>query len=366
MKIKSYQLILAIALAMSAVSAFITVTGLSDIYRHAGYLTVLFIAAAIETTRISSIYFISLFWKQLSKIFKTIGCTFIFCACLISAIGVSGFFFSAFQDSQNQVSTLEISQNTNNALIANLQEQVKSEQENIRILQSQLNAEVSVYDNLKNNNEDGSLTKQQSNSLSRKRSIQNQIANSNKEIKKLNEEIIKQTKDSGESQKQIIEAAPELARLRSISRMFGLGSEENLLFALTLLIIFCFDPFAIWLMLFSNKVRDIQLKKQEVKEEVVVIKEEKKKPVKEKKVKKKKEKVETEIGIKEYKIEKKPLIKRIFKKPIIVKEEPKIEVKEEIKKPISKPSIKKPIPPKPAKRIFSGKRKFFLKKEAFE
>ena len=119
---------------MSAVSAFITVTGLSDIYRHAGYLTVLFIATAIETTRISSIYFISLFWKQISKVFKTIGCIFITCACLISAIGVSGFFFSAFQDTQNQVSTLEISQNTNNALISNLRDQIKSEQENIRIL----------------------------------------------------------------------------------------------------------------------------------------------------------------------------------------------------------------------------------------
>lgn len=347
---------------MSAVSAFITVTGLSDIYRHAGYLTVLFIAAAIETTRISSIYFISLFWKQLGKIFKTIGCTFILCACFISAIGVSGFFFSAFQDSQNQVSTLEISQNTNNALIANLQDQIKSEQENIRILQAQLNAEVNVYDNLKNNNEDGSLTKQQSSSLSRKRSIQNQIAAANKEIKKLNEEIVKQTKDSGESQKQIIEAAPELARLRSISRMFGLGSEENLLFALTLLIIFCFDPFAIWLMLFSNKVRDIQLKKQEVKEEVVVIKEEKKKPIKEKKVKKKKEKVETEIGIKDYKVEKKPLIKRILR--IKPKEETKVEIKAEpIRKEVIKPKSVKRIIRKP---IIAGKRKFFLKKEAFE
>ena len=370
MKIKSYQLILAIALAMSAVSAFITVTGLSDIYRHAGYLTVLFIAAAIETTRISSIYFISLFWKQLGKIFKTIGCTFILCACFISAIGVSGFFFSAFQDSQNQVSTLEISQNTNNALIANLQDQIKSEQENIRILQTQLNAEVDVYNNLKNNTEDGSLTRQQSNSLSRKRSIQNQIANSNKEIKKLNEEIIKQTKDSGESQKQIVEAAPELARLRSISRMFGLGSEENLLFALTLLIIFCFDPFAIWLMLFSNKVRDIQNQKvEEIKEEVVI--KEEKKPKKVKKAKKKKEKVETEIGIKEYKIERKPLLKRIFKKIPKVKEE----VKEEIKKEIKEESVKEEVKPikkeKHVKRILrkpiiSGKRKFFLKKEAFE
>lgn len=351
MKIKSYQLILGIALAMSAVSAFITVTGLSDIYRHAGYLTVLFIAAAIETTRISSIYFISLFWKQLGKFFKTIGCTFIFCACLISAIGVSGFFFSAFQDSQNQVSTLEISQNTNNALIANLQDQIKSEQENIRILQTQLNAEVDVYNNLKNNTEDGSLTRQQSNSLSRKRSIQNQIANSNKEIKKLNEEIIKQTKDSGESQKQIVEAAPELARLRSISKMFGLGSEETLLYVLTLLIIFCFDPFAIWLMLFSNKVRDIQLQKQEVKEEIVVVKEEKKKPIKEKK-----KKPEVEIGIKDYTIEKKPIIKRILKR--IHKEKPIVE--------IQKPIKEKPIKKVEGKKIFSGARKFFYKKEAFE
>lgn len=360
MKIKSYQLILAIALAMSAVSAFITVTGLSDIYRHAGYLTVLFIAAAIETTRISSIYFISLFWKQLSKIFKAIGCTFILCACLISAIGVSGFFFSAFQDSQNQVSTLEISQNTNNALIANLQDQIKSEQENIRILQTQLNAEVDVYNNLKNNTEDGNLTRQQTNSLSRKRSIQNQIASANKEIKKLNEEIIKQTKDSGESQKQIVEAAPELARLRSISKMFGLTSEETLLHILTLLIIFCFDPFAIWLMLFSNKVRDIQSQKiEEVKEEIIV----KEKPIKEKKIKKKKEKIETEIGIKKYKIEKKPLLKRILK----IK--PKEEVKQEVKVKTPKPKeIKKILPKKVINRkpIFSGKRKFFLKKEAFE
>ena len=269
MKIKAYQLILTIALLMSAVSAFITVTGLSDIYRHAGYLTVLFIASAIEVTRISSIYFISLFWKKIGKIFKTIGCTFILSACLISAVGVSGFFFSAFQDSKNQVSTLEISNNTNNALINTLQEQIKSEQENIKILQTQLNAEVDLYNNLKNVEEDGSLTKQQTNSLSRRRSIQNKIANSNKEIKKLNEEIIEQTKDSGEIQKTIVEASPELARLKSISNMFGLQSEEILLYILTLLIIFCFDPFSIWLMLFSNKVRNIQLKKIEEKQHII-------------------------------------------------------------------------------------------------
>lgn len=337
---------------MSAVSAFITVTGLSDIYRHAGYLTVLFIATAIETTRISSIYFISLFWKKISKFFKTIGCIFITCACLISAIGVSGFFFSAFQDTQNQVSTLEISQNTNNALISNLQDQIKSEQENIRILQEQLNAEVNVYNSLKNNIEDGSLTRQQTNSLSRKRSIQSQIANSNKEIKKLNEEIVKQTKESGESQKAIVEAAPELARLKSISKMFGLSSEETLLYILTLLIIFCFDPFAIWLMLFSNKVRDIQPQKQkEIKEEII---ENIEKPIKEKKSKKKK--VENEIGIREYTIKKKPVIKKILKKfhKDTKKEEKSIEDKEE--KLFEKES-------KHNNKFTKKSRKFFLKKE---
>lgn len=336
MNIKPYQIILFFALLISCTSAYITISGLADIYKHAGYLTVLLIATAIESTRISSIYFISLFWKKLGKIFKSIGCTFILCACLISAIGVSGFFFSAFQDSQNQVSSLEISSNTNNALIANLQQQIQSEQENIRNLQTQLTAEVSVYDNLKNNNEDGSLTQQQKNSLSRKRSIQNQITSSNKEIKKLNEEIIKQTKESSESQKAVVEAAPELARLRSISKMFGFSAESTLLSVLTLLIIFCFDPFGIWLMLFSNKVRNIKEEKPEIIDDNSELKKEEK--ASNKKVKKK-EPDNIEIGINDYTIIKEPIVKKLIKK---IKKKEEKEIISEIPKSTEpvKPTIK--------------------------
>lgn len=250
-------ILLCFALIISVTSAFITVTGLADMYRNAGYLTVLLVAAAIEATRVANIYFISLYWKQLSKWFRIVGCAFILTACTISAVGVSGFFFGAFKDSQTEIQLLETKTSSNTSIIKNIQDQINSNKEVLAGLQVQLENEGNIYNSLKEN-EDGTQSKQQKNSIYRQRQIQNQITELNKEISKQNSQIIEYSKESAQNSENIVNASPELNRLQSIANMFGLSSVNSLLYLLTLLVILCFDPVGIYLLIFSTKIKTLK------------------------------------------------------------------------------------------------------------
>ena len=242
------------ALILSGASAFTTVSGMYELYHLAGAFMVLLICSGIEVVRISSIYYISLYWQALGKFFRTIGLALIICACGISAIGTSSFFMSAYNKQTNKVAPHQIQVVAKEEQIKAIQRENASLQEEIGRHETQASEWRQRLGTL-SAGEDGLQTPEQV-------KLQNDInwrtnqANNRGATVRTNEAQIR-TLQTEISQLRIatIEDAPELSRLVPIGKLFGINDPSTMISILTILLIFAFDPAAVWLMLFSTRLR---------------------------------------------------------------------------------------------------------------
>jgi len=242
------------ALVLAGASAFTTIGGMYELYYLAGATTVLLICTGIEVVRISSIYFLSLYWKALNKGFRAIGLFLVMVACLISAVGTSSFFMSAYNKQTNKVQPHQIQVAAKEEQIKALNRENQAFQEEVSRLRELIQddrdklSRVSV-------DEFGNLPREHSTLTNNITWRQNQSNNRSQSVRANEVQIRQLQSEISQLRVATIEDAPELSRLVPIGNLFGFSDPSSMISFLTILLVIAFDPLALWIMLLSTRLR---------------------------------------------------------------------------------------------------------------
>ena len=335
------NLLVAIAAMLSLCAAFCTVSGLYSLFGKSVMVAV--IVAFIEMARVSAVYTLHEFWHDVKERFKWIGIIFVTIGTIISSAGIMGFFANSYGEMTFETAQLSAQSEGQSAVIKLARESIQFEQENLARLESQLKEEQANYNKLKNTNEDGSLTSAQ-------RQTQNRINNLRKEINTANKNIRAEKAKIDNSSTQItnltqesMAKSPELASFGIIGKAIGIKDTSVLVWVLIIMVTSIFDLFAIFLWIWSSKIRQLGHRQDEVVEEVVVEKKEKTPSIRLFKKKEPKIKVEKEEEVP-------VIIEEKARKPRKIKKSKKIQ-----EQPLAKPE--KRFTMSSIKQVFKKKEK---------
>lgn len=249
------NLLVVIAAMLSLCAAFCTVSGLYSLFGKS--LMVAVIVAFIEMARVSAVYTLHEFWGDVKARFKWIGIIFVTIGTIISSAGIMGFFANSYGSMTFETSQLSAQSAGKSTMINLARESIKFEQDNLAQLESQLQAEQANYSKLRNNNEDGTLTSAQKQTQNRINNLRKEITTAKKNIREEKQKIDNSTSEIAALTQESMQKAPELASFGLIGKAIGITDTNVLVWIIIIMITSIFDLFAIFLWIWSSKIRQL-------------------------------------------------------------------------------------------------------------
>lgn len=241
----------AAALLISATAAVCSTLGVKSIF--GGGLIIISIAAFIEVVRITSIIMLNKYFEYIRGILRWVGLAFVSVACIFSMWSVSGYFLEQYHNISADATLISYDTSTTDYQIKDLQDSNKFTQEQIADLRKTLEQKREAYSALKNN-EDGSMTSQQTKINNEINRINNEISSLNKQLTANNKQIATYRTSLSDLNKEYAEKSPEIQRLKPFAKMFGVTDESTIVMAIIVLLTIIFDPFAIFLIFWGNRI----------------------------------------------------------------------------------------------------------------
>lgn len=241
----------AAALLISATAAVCSTLGVRSIF--GGGMIIISIAAFIEVVRITSIVMLNKYFEYIRGILRWVGLAFVSVACIFSMWSVSGYFLEQYHNISADATLISYDTSTTDYQIKDLQDSNKFTQEQIADLRKTLEQKRETYSALKNN-EDGSMTSQQTKINNEINRINNEISSLNKQLTANNKQIATYRTNLSDLNKEYAEKSPEIQRLKPFAKMFGVTDESTIVMAIIVLLTIIFDPFAIFLIFWGNRI----------------------------------------------------------------------------------------------------------------
>lgn len=241
----------AAALLISATAAVCSTLGVRSIF--GGGLIIISIAAFIEVVRITSIIMLNKYFEYIRGALRWVGLAFVSVACIFSMWSVSGYFLEQYHNISADATLISYDTSTTDYQIKDLQDANKFTQEQIADLRKTLEQKREAYAALKNN-EDGSMTSQQTKINNEINRINNEISSLNKQLSTNNKQIATYRTSLSDLNKEYAEKSPEIQRLKPFAKMFGVTDESTIVMAIIVLLTIIFDPFAIFLIFWGNRI----------------------------------------------------------------------------------------------------------------
>lgn len=237
-----------ISLLISIVSGYCTIIGMGKVFASAATVT-MGIAAVIEIGRVILLYDLHHFWNKLKWFQKIPGVLMLIIAMTLSAMGVYGFFANAHSQKAQQVIPIEMV--------------IKQKQSEIQILNEAINvnnAQLKQFDNkaFDRYTEMGYVTKAV-NLQKEQQKITNNLYNDNR---KKQEEITKLNQEITQLQLEIEQKAPTLAHLKYYAKLFNVDDETAVIIFIVM-IMTVFDTLAMYLMITSDWISQLDIKENE-------------------------------------------------------------------------------------------------------
>ena len=267
------------ALALAGTAAYFSVFGISKLFSAAG-LGIIILAASLEFAKLVTVSYVYRFWKTIKKALRGFYIFAVVFIMMLTSIGIYGFLTGAYQKSANKIETrdsqIQIAENKKQSFVNQLDRiniSIESSTDRINVLSGIRKNQETRLDSLYNRNY-----------ISVARNTEQQIANSDEQIRILNNDIsekMKETSNVNDSiayyDLQIIElkdsdVSNEIGPYKFVADLTGL-SINKVVNIVALLIILVFDPLAIALLIGVNQLT--MLKEEEEKEEKEEEKEEK-------------------------------------------------------------------------------------------
>ncbi len=237
-----------VSLIISIVSGYCTVVGMGKVFASAAYVT-MFIATVIEMGRVVLIYDLHHYWDKMKFHQKVPGVLMLLIAIILSAMGIFGFMSNAHTQRTQEVVPIELE-------IKQKQSEIKVLNESIEINNQQLEQfDGKAFDKY---TEMGYVTKAV-NLQKEQQKITNKIYDDNRELQqkitKLNQEIL-------QLQLNAEQKAPTLAHLKYYAKLFNVSNDMAIIIFIVM-IMTVFDTLAMYLMITSDWILKLSLKKEE-------------------------------------------------------------------------------------------------------
>lgn len=244
----SAVLTMIISLLISIVSGYCTIIGMGKVFASAAAVT-MGIAAVIEIGRVILLYDLHHFWNKLKWFQKIPGVLMLIIAMTLSAMGVYGFFANAHSQKAQQVIPIEMV--------------IKQKQSEIQILNEAINvnnAQLKQFDNkaFDRYTEMGYVTKAV-NLQKEQQKITNNLYDDNR---KKQEEITRLNQEITQLQLEIEQKAPTLAHLKYYAKLFNVDDETAVIIFIVM-IMTVFDTLAMYLMITSDWISQLDIKENE-------------------------------------------------------------------------------------------------------
>lgn len=251
--------ILLTAVAISAVAAFFSVTGLGSLFAGA-QVPVVIMASVLEIGKLVTASLLTRHWNDLSRVLRIYFSIAVVVLILITSAGIYGFLTGAYQTTADkfsivsqQVSAIELRKQRYQEQLQVLLKERQEVTTSISTLSSGLaNNRVQYVD------EQGRLIT--STSSATRNALQQQLNNTNQQRESISNRIEQITDSITALDLQIIEinsnneVAAEIGPLRYLSTLSGL-SMDKIVNIFSLLIVFVFDPLAISLIIGFNRLQ---------------------------------------------------------------------------------------------------------------
>lgn len=237
-----------VSLIISIVSGYCTVVGMGKVFASAAYVT-MFIATVIEMGRVVLIYDLHHYWDKMKFHQKVPGVLMLLIAIILSAMGIFGFMSNAHTQRTQEVVPIELE-------IKQKQSEIKVLNESIEINNQQLEQfDGKAFDKY---TEMGYVTKAV-NLQKEQQKITDKIYDDNRELQqkitKLNQEIL-------QLQLNAEQKAPTLAHLKYYAKLFNVSNDMAIIIFIVM-IMTVFDTLAMYLMITSDWILKLSLKKEE-------------------------------------------------------------------------------------------------------
>jgi len=257
LQVRAFPFLIALsAIAVSASSAFYSVSGLSKLFAGAAF-AVIIMAASLEVAKIVIASLLYQYRKTIPRFLKyylTISC---FILVLITSMGIYGFLSAAYQETaaksgniDSQISLIETKRNNISEQLAVYHDEKSSINRAVSNLRSGLSNNVIQYtDTLGNvltttsSSTRRALEKQLDQALERQTEINTRVDNLNEQLFNYETEIVEVTSKANIN--------GELGPLKYLSGLTGKPMDKIINYLL-LTIIFVFDPLAIALVIAAN------------------------------------------------------------------------------------------------------------------
>jgi hypothetical protein len=267
MKYKFAYLMLILALAVAGCAAYFSVWGLSQLFAGAG-TAVIIMASVLEISKVAATTALHRYWDKLKGVLKAYVTIAVIVMMVITSAGIYGFLSNAYQKTANK---LEIHEGEIGVLDNKKILFEKTITDNEKTITNK-NRRIDQLIELRATQE---KRLDESTTNASKSRARNDIKIANAEIDKLSAEVdvisVKNAtlSDSiGNYNTQILtlntnsEVAGEVGPLKYISNLTG-QSMDKVVNILILLLIFVFDPFAIALILITNRIFEVENEKDE-------------------------------------------------------------------------------------------------------
>lgn len=237
-----------VSLIISIVSGYCTVVGMGKVFASAAYVT-MFIATVIEMGRVVLIYDLHHYWDKMKFHQKVPGVLMLLIAIILSAMGIFGFMSNAHTQRTQEVVPIEL--------------EIKQKQSEINVLNESIeinNQQLEQFDGkaFDKYTEMGYVTKAV-NLQKEQQKITDKIYDDNRELQqkitKLNQEIL-------QLQLNAEQKAPTLAHLKYYAKLFNVSNDMAIIIFIVM-IMTVFDTLAMYLMITSDWILKLSMKKEE-------------------------------------------------------------------------------------------------------
>lgn len=193
------------------------------------------------------------YFEYIRGVLRWVGLAFVSVACIFSMWSVSGYFLEQYHNISADATLISYDTSNTDYQIKDLQDSNKFTQEQISDLRKTLEQKREVYANLKND-ADGNMTSQQTKINNEINKINNEISSLNKQLNANNKQIATFRSSLADLNKEYAEKSPEIQRLKPFAKMFGISDESTIVMAIIVLLTVIFDPFAIFLIFWGNRI----------------------------------------------------------------------------------------------------------------
>lgn len=248
------------SLILSITSAYCTVSGVHSLFIGGGIM-VASIASCIEASRVSTVFLIHHYWNKLKWGIKSIGCLFIFIACLFSAWGVYGYLSSAYGTQLDNIAPLTLQIQAKQDEIQIQQDIIDNNNQQIEGIKSSTTTQNKLFEKQLSRDTSGlsqeelsKIQKQQNRAIGNSEYYQTQINRLYNKNRAASDNIVQLKKEIAQLKADSIKAAPELQRMKGLASLFGV-TDDNVLITLVIILIMCiFDPLSMYLMVLGDNI----------------------------------------------------------------------------------------------------------------